>query len=346
MIHFSKGNMAEYLLPAVLVGLVAVGGLSWAIQGSFTQQGAISLFQGNQVLSSTGGKSVIETRQFGQNPYLQTLTLTTEKGTRLVLPNVPVSVLENIEVNGGHGTVEQFSALLKSLADQLLASGEIDATNAQAIKALANQGHHMGNLLGEMDALAASCGESKACLEQKFFHTQASNGVDYPQIHGSLFHVLNTPESSDPNYLQVNRLKIPTAEQRQALESMGIIPDNHFLGETILDFADRYSQINLNQLSPQAQSILNFSAFQVAKIPMFTSSAIRSLGLSDSRSETAGPQGQINVNNYKISDRYQLTRRFVESALGLQEWPSELVHQHSGVICTTGQGSDTGRTCQ
>jgi hypothetical protein len=90
----------------MMIGLVVMGGLAWTIQGSFTQEGAVRLFQGNQVLRASGGKAIIETRSLGQNPYLQTLTLTTEKGSRLVLPNVPASVLENIEVNGGHGTVE------------------------------------------------------------------------------------------------------------------------------------------------------------------------------------------------------------------------------------------------
>ncbi len=206
----------------------------------------------------------------------------------------------------------------------------------------------MGSLLGEMDALAAACGDSKTCLHEKFFSERASNGQLFTENHGSIFAVFSSPETQNPDYRAANKLLEPTPEQLQALTSIhlkGDMAEAKYFGENLIQFAQQYSEINQSQLSPKALSLLRFAASQVVTIPMYASSSIRGLGLSGTRRETAGAQEHINISDYALSDRNQLTRLLVEDSIGRPEWPSELVHQNSGIICATGHGSDTGRTC-
>ncbi len=140
----SKGNMAEYVLPAVLIGLVAVAGLSWTLSGQFAAQGGRSLFQAETSSVGHNGKALLNSRSFGKNPYLQTVSLTLSNGKTIQIPDVPVSVADNIEVDGGHGTTEKLLAAWEKLRQALVDSGELTEAESQPFKDLANAGHGFG----------------------------------------------------------------------------------------------------------------------------------------------------------------------------------------------------------
>jgi hypothetical protein len=344
MMQVQKGNMAEYLLPATLIGLVAVGGLVWSIQGSFVQQGALSLFQGDHVVSASGGKGVIATRSFGANPYLQNLSFTTEKGTQIILPNVPIQVAASLEVDGGHGTVEKFNALLLTLADQLEKSKEIDATQAAEIRLLANRGHEIGADMAAFDQLISQCQGELACYQAAY------KGGDTPRgktedLHGRLMSSRLDPKNpadtrvqkfyqhemlNDAQFMARNELfegdTLPTPAQSET-----------FFGLGLRNFLTQYSQINTQTLSPSVRSVLQFAARQVFVIPQFDSSSARNIALqlSDGKGRMPNDKGLIN----RIT--YEKTITFVMAAP-----PNVMVHQNSGIICATGQGSDSGQLCR
>jgi Flp pilus assembly pilin Flp len=78
-------------------------------------------------------------------------------GTTLNL-NVPTNITKSVQTVGANGTLVLLGSSIQSMAEQMLASGEIDEKQASTLMQLANQAHHMAEIQKTLEDTSAKYG--------------------------------------------------------------------------------------------------------------------------------------------------------------------------------------------
>ncbi len=147
-------SLGEYFLLASLIAVVSIGALSFfANDFSATLPGLLDrIFGGGGGASATttsgGGSSsssggTVASASFPPGVSTTGITVTTAGGTVINLANYPSNLANAVETAGGNGTTNVLLANLEQIIHGLEAAGELDATQINLLKALANQGHRL-----------------------------------------------------------------------------------------------------------------------------------------------------------------------------------------------------------
>ncbi len=359
---FSRGNMAEYVLPAVLIGLVAVAGLTWSLSGQFAAQGGRSLFQAETSQVGQNGKALLNSRSFGKNPYLQTYTLTLANGKTIQIPDMPVSVANNIDVDGGQGTTDKLLAALEKLRQALVDSGELTEAESKPFKDLANAGHGFGESQAVIENIMSECGTSKQCVTDALFQNNQPLPIwvqsRWLSQQNALGHTNTVP---DVYALSESQRAILKELQPGILKGLKNDPsfnfDDHNLrvGVNLLNFLTAYDNVKKlpvfadpgvgSLVSKLTQNIMTLqrSSFNSVTEVMGSLSVPQILaGVKDaSRGDWADKTPDKYINGLKDNFNRILPNEKDKTFVN-----SDLTHASSVVICTTGSGSDTGQHCQ
>ncbi|MEB3287127.1 MAG: hypothetical protein VKJ04_06455 [Vampirovibrionales bacterium] len=84
------------------------------------------------------------------------LTLASEGGSSFDLGNYPADLSQSIETAGANGTTQLLLATLDKVISQAVARGELAPEEANQLKALSQQGHSIGNLIGTIETIVDS----------------------------------------------------------------------------------------------------------------------------------------------------------------------------------------------
>jgi hypothetical protein len=166
---FSKhpGNMAEYILPAAMIGLVAVGGVAWLWQDNQAEQAILRSVQGQRLTQDQLGQTALVSKQFGQNPNDDTLRFQLPNGNWIELKNVPNNPALSVEVDGVNGTTTKLLAVIDQLIAQLEQSGgKPEAINA--LKQLATQGYAVAGQEKIVESVWLSVAKTKSVSMNHF----------------------------------------------------------------------------------------------------------------------------------------------------------------------------------
>jgi hypothetical protein len=328
--------MAEYMLPAVLIGLVAVGGLGWVLSGQFAQNGAMTLFQGKAFVSSGQGKFAVQTQEMGADPTVTAFSYVTEKGNRITLSNFPRDIFNSFEVNGGQGTMDKLSAALKALAAQLLANKEIEQNQANAIIELANKGFDIGKDLGVYDQMMANCHFEARCIADRYQSATDGQQDLLHQTHGGLsVNRINLDEKT-ANYFSLKTLS-PLAEKglTEILGSKQTYNDFYNIenqpstfGNGLRSFFEAFGKVDVTSMSPSSREMLRYLSSSIAFTAHRSSFFLYEQG--NSPSTQSGIIDSAKVANYLTT--YKPDNDFIVKR------PAFLVDEQSGRICTVGQG--------
>jgi hypothetical protein len=326
----AKGNLAEYLLPAMMLGLVAVGGLAWVLTPSAQESNRLaSLFQGDSLQPGQPGGKSIQIRSLGQDPTFQSYQLVTDKGNTILLTNFPVSAIQSVEAIGTQGTTEKYAALIRQMADQLLKSGEITIDEANEIKVLADKGFDIGQKLGKWENLLKQCNHDAQCVKD-FYFTQTPESVEMQALHSSLSY--NTvggiqsdgAEASGQAVLNLELSKyISSRDKSGATQQLLDAGAQMTSGAVLLDFWEARVNVAKKGLHPKIQETLDFLGDSINSIGSYSSYFIR----------TSANEGKGLIDNASIAKALKAA-----NAVG-EEKPSFLVNTHSSHICTVGQGT-------
>lgn len=326
----AKGNLAEYLLPTILLGLVAAGGLVWVLNPSELESSRFaSLFQGERLQTGQAGEKSIQIRALGQDPSFQSYQLITEMGNSILLTNFPVSPFQSVEAIGTQGTTEKYAALIRQLADQLLKSGEISIDEANEIKILADRGFDIGQKLGKWESLLKQCNQDAQCLKD-FYFTQTPEAKEMQAIHSSLSY--NTvgglqadgAEASGQATLSLELSKYISSRDKSGATQLLLDANKQMTsGAVLLDFWEARVNVAKIGLHPKVQETLDFFADSINSIGSYSSYFIR----------TSASEGKGLIDNASIAKALKDS-----NAVG-EDKPSFLVNTHSSHICTVGQGT-------
>ncbi len=328
------GNMAEYILPAVLIGLVAMGGLAWTVSGQFAQNGAMAVYQGKALVSTGQGKFAVQTQALGTNPTLSNFSYVTATGKKITLPNLPANILQSIEVNGGQGTMDQLSASIRALAEQLLLAGEIDLDQANAIKALADSGFDIGKDLGAFDQAMVRCNYQAAFTEQLFSGAEVNNQPNsLDRIHGRLSANNTTLDAQSKEYFSQKQLTPGALKGMEALFGPG--SEIYNLGDcggcamtqgtTMMNFYEAYGRVSNLQLPAESKMVLHHLTSVIAQVSQRQSAVFREISIT----------GQGTVDNQRVAAK---VGEYLEKGNISLAPPSFLVNDKSAKICTVGNG--------
>jgi hypothetical protein len=357
---FHRGNMAEYILPAGLIGLVAVAGLSWSLSGQFAAQGGRSLFQAETSQVGQNGKALLNSRSFGKNPYLQTYTLTLANGKTIQIPDMPVSVADNIDVDGGHGTTEKLLAAMEKLRQALVESGELTEADSQPFKDLANAGHGFGESQAFMEKIMQTCGQDKKCVADRIYQ----NGMNVEIMFNSGF---ASAQNALGNYSLSSTARALTEQELGILDTLApnfrekINQDPYFnkdirnmrVGSNFAKFVNSFQQV-MDLPSVKGTSTAGFVQNLASNILNLQRASYNSSNkIANNLAFRERQQGVAENQGTWVSatpEKYlqELKGHFKAHSPHLQNGNafSDLTHSQSGVICTTGKGSDTGQQCQ
>ncbi len=348
----AKGNMAEYLLPAVLVGLVAVGALAWTVNSTPAQNGITGLFQGESTQVEQG-KRLLSTRSFGQSPLLQTFEYTTESGQMIRIPNFPTDLSAAVEVDGTQGTTEKLLAAYEQWIDALVKAGEITQDQGNLMKTLSTHGHHMANQQGVLEKGIASCGESKRCVWDMLNNLDQNEQVAQNgglSFRDAYFQNSPTPANSiehmkmNGSLPDKNQTRDLPPHQRQLFSQFGILKaevdndplynnnfDNMRVGQSLHTFLSTYERV-LSQvpLSPHNQRLMNYFSGSIVNLSMSAVSVANGV-FDEKQSRLPSEFNQAVAFGMKRNE---------------EKNRSELMHVHAGGICHLADGKDSRQGCE
>ncbi|MBY0402441.1 MAG: hypothetical protein K2X66_00955 [Cyanobacteria bacterium] len=203
-------STVEYALPLAIIGLVVFLGVG-AMTPLFSGFASKSLGQ-NPNQASLPSNRTIEVRKWGANPLGQPAVFTLSDGTQLQLSQFPNNLQQSVESVGANGTTDLLTNSLKELAQKLLDAGKIDASQAQDLITLANRGHTLGNLQGQVEEAV-----EKAIASKGSFKDQLIEYKDLKLSPGSFASLLGVT-ANDPQYEKSGvgvHLRELTPEDRQ-----------------------------------------------------------------------------------------------------------------------------------
>lgn len=89
-------------------------------------------------------------------PVPNQIHLITAKGSRILIQTESKPLNEVLRTAGANGATATLADRIRSIAEQLQAGGDITATQAGSLIALANQGHRLGAIMGLMEQAASN----------------------------------------------------------------------------------------------------------------------------------------------------------------------------------------------
>lgn len=151
--RLSGNSLIEYLLPAAIFGVVLLIGIV----------AIIPVFR-DSVTSSYGTSKGIQadgsmpTKVYGENPYLEDISLVLADGTTLSLDDYPLNLGKTVEVDGGNGATKALSDALMQLAKKLKEQGKITEEQFNRLADLANRGYRLADIMRQFEDAAAQSG--------------------------------------------------------------------------------------------------------------------------------------------------------------------------------------------
>lgn len=356
----SKGNTAEYILPAVLVGLVAVGGLAWMLQGDDGQQALMRVAQGESIETLQSGETALVSKQYGKNPNAQALSLTLANGNTIQLLNVPVNVALSVEAIGPNGTTTEILAALEQLITQLEANGENPDT-INALKALATSGYGLANKQRIIENKAVQCGTDKLCMNENGRMDDSARQASFSMALNACASDVN-PLCERENLFQVYGLTSLKASDWRLIRTLypgfeekvlssgqfNYSKENVLVGPSMSQFIRAYGEVNQNpSLSTQVNTLVSHMAQQIFTIARLSSNGFSEVGIGSNYTDVKS--GQINPLGSNLDSTPNEYAQVVAGKFANQGIPSLFSQQtsaRSDVICQTGHGRHENGQCQ
>lgn len=320
----TNGNMAEYLLPAMLVGGVVLAGIAGLVMPTFESNSG-KLFQGTKQLASDGSQS-IQTRTMGKNPSLQPLTFQLADGTSITLDDFPASMSALIETEGVNGATEKYLNAMRELADKLLVEGKITESEANQIKLLSNRGFDMADTIALNEQAGQSCGTNRNCFADE---------ITRPEEHA----IWCSSSFGASTYCPASSISWTSAADKQLMAQLmpevgsyyASIGANWWVGKDTKAFLTQYRAASSQAaLAPEVKSILKYLSTGILRNTLYTNS-----------SSTQIIRGDTAITPENISQEVDNRWRGEDAQLR-----SQLTASLSGEICHVGDGETHGHSCQ
>ena len=351
----SKGNTAEYILPAVLVGLVAVSGLAWIFQGENGAQAIKKVSQSKSVIQNSGQTALVS-RSFGENPIKQSLSLRLASGEVIELKNVPINPVLSVEVDGGHGTLEQILASLDQLI--LALEGKVEPDTLNALKALATEGYGLADQQGVVEQFVAQCGTSKTCVQDALRMMENKSAASFIGFSSRYSQISNQqlPAShyephfrlmSEADWQAMSTIFPNYEKQVLSVPNYNFDKNNVVVGQGLSKFLHRYLDAQNHPTgSPAVDHLVRQLSSQIVHVSLATSSNLSTVSTARSLKDL---QNNVNTelgsNPDKTPDQFnQLIAESMQRSL--PEGAKEMTTTNSDVICQTGQGRHENGRCQ
>jgi hypothetical protein len=318
-----NGNMAEYLLPALLIGGVVLVGIAGLVMPTFESNSG-KLFQGTKQLASDGSPS-IQTRTMGKNPSLQTLTFQLPDGTSITLDDFPASMSALIETEGVNGATEKYLNAIRELADKLLAEGKITEAEANQIKALSNLGFDMADTIAMAEQAGQACGTNRTCFSDELTKPEERSMWCSSAFGASTYCPASAISWTSAADKQLMAQLMP--EVGAYYDSIGA---NWWLGKDTKAFLTQYRAASGQlALAPEVKSILKYLSTGILRNTLYSNS-----------SSTQIIQGLTPVTPQELY-------RQVDNRWGGadEQLRSQLTASLSGEICHVGAGETQGNSC-
>jgi polyhydroxyalkanoate synthesis regulator phasin len=321
-------STVEYALPLAIIGLVVFLGVG-AMTPIFSGFVGKSLGQRSNQASLPNNRT-IEVRKWGANPLGQPAVFTLSDGTQIQLSQFPNNLQQSVESVGVNGTTDLLANSLKELAQKLLESGKIDASQAQDLITLANRGHILGKLQGQVEEAV-----EKAIASKGSFKDQLIEYKDLKLPPGSFASLLGVT-ANDPQY-EISgvgaHLRELTPEDRQFNtqfynSTYNLNEGSNFVGE------DRYAFFQQLQKTAQSgalndENVKNLVKSLSANIDYLTQVTGTATDLFQTRMTI------VDGINYKDPSEF---KTFVsQTTAGTQV--------NAANICIIGNGKDVNQTC-
>lgn len=172
--HSSKAQiLLDFILPVVLTVLLvsAVVGLYGAFQEKNREKIAQPLATEAEAELL---EKIVQSSPMAQDDNLTPITIVTPDGTVFRLKNYPKSLKKSIERHGSDGTTSLLAANLLTLAQQMKEHRKLTQKQFNCLQNLAIQGHHMAEIQGMIEHVAADSVGDK----DRFIHARLTVG-DY-----------------------------------------------------------------------------------------------------------------------------------------------------------------------
>jgi hypothetical protein len=276
--------------------------------------GLLAKFQGslaNSAKGNTAGKGQTASASLGlaDQPVLVVTNVgqfgSTTSGASQALLVSPQTVKNTISVVGANGATNQLASALEAQAKSLLAAGEIDATQANLIITLANNGHYL--------ASAQKAYEDAVSAEQKqvTFENKTYNLNEF----GSMLGFTNSSNSH---------------------QNWEIPPD--LAGKFLAPFATTYQQVKQSSLS--ANAAVNQ---QLRGLIMQIGANADALGWAADDLQTGEiTAAQMNV---QAAQHFVVNMDGTPPAVPISSVASDRTTQNSSQLCNTGGGEDHNEQC-
>jgi hypothetical protein len=338
----SRGNLIEYLLPALVIGVGLIGTGLLMVNQMAPDEGVLKVYQA-QSTQTVGGKTLVTVKGFGQNPYLQSFGYQTASGEWVQIPDFPMDIPGLIEVDGGHGTTEKLIAAMDRFVEALIQAKEITPAEGNLIKQLANKGHDLGHVQNVAETLAANCGSNTQCMmdvvlnpQHPLFKTLVLNGISFPEgvmatRAEAFFSSLSPEEMYSANqlfpHLGVNKLLFGNNQKA-------------FLAQ----YHDIHSKV---PLSPASAKVLSYLTKGIFSASLASIQAVNLLGRAQTSELTIEAPVLSELSTRSPTALNELAAKltkvnFSETGQSL----SASIHKQSAQICQVGDGQDTGVACR
>jgi hypothetical protein len=348
LFNVARGNnLTEVLLPATLIGVVLISGVS-SLLPTLTEH-SIDTVNGTYLNKNRQ----IATAPLGQNPLLTEYTLKLEDGSSFTIRGLPASISKSIETVGVSGTTTELLASFVKTIDQLLKDGKISLTEANMLRTLADKGFSLSNNQSVIEQAALTCGQDKPCLQSALANNPAlfaaySQSMLVKSTSASKLLENMVPLQSEANLSTLKKLNPNVVNLFLGDQYVSQDPlKRAYIGKDLAAFIAQYQAVESNEtLSSPVKSLTQFlstnifamthmNAVQAGRAANYFSKTDSANGLKD---PSAGSYANMlpNEQNSRLGQQ-------VES-LKLAP-PSELIARDSTHICTLGEGQVANRQC-
>lgn len=350
------GNLAEYLLPALIIGAVVLSQVM--LQSNFFGGNALMshLFQGNLNEDSTGRASrQLVSKMYGTNPYLTSLNIRLVNGHNIHLKNVPQNPNQMVEVDGGHGTTSQLLAVLNELIQELERAGE-NPNTLSALKSLSNAGFSFGVSQKTLENLAQTCQNDKHCFAKAMFQSDGKLMADYNAIALTATRTANGPLET-PYFTG-------TAITDAQLATLGLLypqfilnaennpmndysPKNFLIGEGYARFLDAYKLVNDSpSQSAEVNSLVKGLAQNLFHLA-YASQAAASMSATWVNYADEAKTTDLKLGSYPDATPDKLLQnQAIQMKSNMPPNASDLTNLHSGTVCELGQHQVAAGECR
>jgi hypothetical protein len=326
-------STVEYALPLAIIGLVVLLGVG-AMTPLFSGFVGKSLGQ-NDNAATTSPPRTIQVQKLGSNPLVQPAVLTLSDGTKIQLSQFPTNLKQSVESVGANGTTDLLANVLKELALKLKEAGKIDVIQFQNLIDLANHGHQLGKLEGQVEDVLKEPNFSQEAFRQKTidYHGQPLSVANFSLLLGA-----NTSkDSSALKWHQQNpNSRILTQEEKTLNNTFlgGLVEhyptDVHVIfGPDRYNFLKQFIKTNDSLASGDGNVLALFRSlsFNINSISQLTGTATNTL-ITDSKENDKG----ISVTSPEEF------KAFI--AKGASD-----THINSSGLCLLGKGKDIDEHC-